>query len=451
MAGMHRPLFALALIATLGATPAGTTTGNAPKLDARISKIVAGVSAAHLRQLDERLVGFGTRNLYSETLNSPARGVYAARNWIRDQFNQIAAGSGGRMTVAFDTYVQTKANSMPRDAEVSSVVATLKGDDPNAPVYVISSHYDSRNSDGNDAVKDAPGADDNGSGTIAVIEAARVMAQTHFRSTIVFACFDGEEQGLFGSDHYAKVLHDAGARVLGNLNNDIIGNSRDFHGHSAPYVVRLYSEAIPLGADRASVNRAFAENDSPSRELARFVSETAQAYVRPMQVPLQYMDDRWGRGGDEESFAKQGFPAVRLVEPYENYEHQHQDIRVENGIQYGDLLQYVDFPYVARATQVNVAALAALALGPEPPQNVGEDRSGFTYVTRLKWDAAPNAAGYEVVYRGLTDPQWTGVRAVGNVTSVTLPMNKDYYHFGVRSVDSSGLHSYAVHPVPVKM
>jgi len=442
-------LFCLAV--TLGAAPAVPAAPAAAKPDARVAPMVAAVSADHLRALDERLVAFGTRNLYSETLNSPSRGVYAARNWIRDEFNKAAEKSGGRMTVAFDTYVQPKANSMPRAVEVSSVVATLKGDDPDAPVYVLSSHYDSRNSDGNDPVKDAPGADDNGSGTIAVIEAARVMAQTHFRSTIVFACFDGEEQGLFGSDHYAKVLHDAGARVLGNLNNDIIGNSQDFHGHKSPYTIRLYSEAVPLGADRTSVNRAYSENDSPSRELARFASEATEEYVHPMKAPLQYMDDRWGRGGDEQSFTKQGFPAIRFVEPYENYEHQHQDIRVENGIQYGDLLQYVDFAYVARATQANVATLAALALGPEPPRNVGEDRAGFTYVTRLKWDAAPNAAGYEVVYRGLTDAQWTGVKAVGNVTSVELPMNKDYYHFGVRSVDANGLRSYAVAPVPVKM
>lgn len=440
-----RTFLLLFLAVTLGAAPV------TPKLDARIAGMVSAVSASHLRELDEHLVGFGTRNLYSERLTSTTRGVYASRNWIRGQFEEIARGSGGRMTVAFDTYVQKKERTMPRDVEVSSVVATLKGDDPNAPVYVMSSHYDSRNSDGDDPVKDAPGADDNGSGTVAVIEAARVMANTHFRSTIIFACFDGEEQGLFGSDHYAQVLHDAGARVLGNINNDIIGTSRDYHGHSAPYVIRLYSEAIALGGDRASVNRAYAENDSASRELARFVNETAESYVRPMKLPLQYMDDRWGRGGDEQSFTKQGFPAVRLVEPFEDYEHQHQNLRVENRVQYGDLLQYVDFPYLARATQVNVAALAALALGPEPPRNVGEDRAGFTYVTTLKWDAAPNAAGYEVVYRGLTDTQWTGVKAVGNVTTVTLPMNKDYYHFAVRSIDATGLRSYATYPVPVKM
>ena len=445
-----RTFFLFFLAVALGAAPA-TPVRTAPKLDARITAMVSAVSASHLRDLDEHLVGFGTRNLYSEKLASTTRGVYASRNWIRDRFEEIARGSGGRMSVAFDTYVQPKVRTMPRDAEVSSVTATLKGDDPGAPVYVMSSHYDSRNSDGNDPEKDAPGADDNGSGTSAVIEAAKVMAHTRFRGTIVFATFDGEEQGLFGSDHYAQVLHDAGARVLGNINNDIIGTSRDYHGHSAPYVLRLYSEAIPLGADRASVNRAYSENDSASRELARFVNETAESYVRPMKVPLQYMDDRWGRGGDEESFNKQGFPAVRLVEPFENYEHQHQNLRVENGVQYGDLLQYVDFPYLARATQVNVAALAALALGPEPPRNVGEDREGFTYVTRLKWDAAPNAAGYEVVYRGLTDVQWTGVKAVGNVTSVTLPMNKDYYHFAVRSIDADGLRSYAAYPVPVKM
>jgi hypothetical protein len=445
-----RTFFVIGLAAAL-ALPAGAQPAPASRLDPRISGMTGSVSAANLRALDERLVAFGTRNLYSETSANPNRGVYAARNWIRDQFQAIANSTGGRMTVAFDTYVQPKGPNVVRDVEVSSVIATLKGDEPDAPVYVMSSHYDSRNSDGNDPLKDAPGANDNGSATSAVIEAARVMARTHFRATIVFACFDGEEQGLFGSDHYAKVLHDTNVRVLGNLNDDIIGGSKDFHGHAAPYRIRLFSEALPLGAERAPINHANAENDSPSRELARFVQSTAEPYVKPMRVDLQYMDDRWGRGGDQQSFTRQGFAGVRFVEPFENYEHQHQDIRVEKGVQYGDLPRYVDFDYLARATKLNVAALAALALGPEPPSGVGEDRAGFTYVTKLKWTAAPGAVSYDVVWRSSTDVQWRGVKNVGNVTSVTLPMNKDYYQFGVRSVDASGLRSYAVHPVPVKM
>lgn len=436
----------VALCAPAAAQPAG-----AAQSDPRIDRMVTAVSASQLRALDERLVAFGTRNLYSEKLQNPNRGVYAARNWIRDRFQSIANGTGGRMTVTFDTYTQPKIENTTRPVEVSSVIATLKGDDPDGPVYVMSSHYDSRNSDGNDPVKDAPGADDNGSGTVAVIEAARVMAKQHFRATIVFACFDGEEQGLFGSDHYAKVLHDSGARVLGNLNNDIIGASQDHHGHSAPYTIRAFSEALPSEATRAAVNHSDLENDSPSRELARYVQTAVATYVRPLHVDLQYMDDRWGRGGDQQSFTKQGFAGVRFVEPFENYEHQHQDVRTEAAVSYGDLIQYMDFAYLERATKANVAALASLALGPEPPSNVGEDRSGFTYVTKLRWNAAPGAASYEVVWRSTTDAQWQHAKNVGNVTSVTLPMNKDLYHFGIRSVDGQGLRSVAVHPIAVKM
>jgi len=314
----------------------------------------------------------------------------------------------------------------------------------------MSSHYDSRNSDGNDSTLDAPGADDNGSGTIAVIEAAKVMSGTHFRGTIVFACFDGEEQGLFGSDHYAKVLKAAGTRVAADINNDIIGSSTGHAGQRAPGIVRLFSEALAPDAKLTTVNLVGMENDSPSRELARFVKEEAQAYVPAMTAELIYRSDRFLRGGDQQSFQAQGYPAVRFVEKYENYDHQHQTIRVENGMQYGDLLQYVDFDYVARVTRMNVAALATLALGPDAPATPQMVTSALGYDTTLRWKPAPGAVSYEVVWRETTAPMWQYAQNVGNVTQATVRVSKDDDILGIRSVDAAGRRSPAVYPLPVR-
>lgn len=270
MTNALRRIFTAALLLTLaGGTAIAQEDRPPPTVDPHIAAMLASVSADRLRANDQRLVGFGTRNLFSETLRSRTRGVFAARNWIADQFRGIARSSAGRLSVRFDTYVQAKTARTPRAAEVSSVIATLRGDDPLRGIYVMSSHYDSRNSEGNDATLDAPGADDNGSGVIAVLEAARAMAATHFRGTLVFACFDGEEQGLFGSDHYAKVLRASGTQVAADLNDDIIGASVGHDGEQSPNDVRLFSEALPAGATPRLVNAIGSENDSPARELAR--------------------------------------------------------------------------------------------------------------------------------------------------------------------------------------
>ncbi|MGZ3499025.1 MAG: M20/M25/M40 family metallo-hydrolase [Vulcanimicrobiaceae bacterium] len=451
----RRFYFMLALLAmTSGAFPVRAAT-DAPAVaqapvDSRITALVNAVSAGDLRSLDTKLVSFGTRNLFSDKTSTATRGVYASRAWIRSQFEEIARSTGGRMTVSYDTYVQPKTDRTPRAVEVSSVVAVLKGDDPDGRTYVMSSHYDSRNSDGNDPVLDSPGADDNGSGTVAVIEAAKVMSRTPFHGTIVFACFDGEEQGLFGSDHYAKVLKAAGADVEGNLNNDIIGASAGHDGEHGPDTVRLFSEALPPGAKLRSVDLIGTENDSPSRELARFVKTTSEQYVPPMQAQLVYRADRFLRGGDQESFQAQSFPAVRFVEKYENFNHQHQNIRVENGIQYGDLLQYCDFDYVARVTEMNVAALAALALGPKAPPDAEMLTKTLGYDTTLRWKAVPHAASYEFVWRETTSPVWQYSQDVGNVTQATLKISKDDYIIGVRAIDPEGHRSPVSYPTPVR-
>ena len=407
------------------------------------------VSAARLRSDDLALVGFGNRNAFSETSTSKTRGVFAARDWIAQQFRDISKANGGRLQVSLDTYLAPKTDRTPRAVTISSVIAVLPGDEPGGRTYVMSSHYDSRDSDGNDPIKDAPGADDNASAVSAVIEAARAMSGHHFHATIIFAAFDGEEQGLFGSDHYANVLKNQGAAVEGDLNNDIVGASRGHDGEYEPDIVRLFSEALPDDAKIAQVNARGSENDSPSRELARFIDATTARYV-PMHTLMIYRTDRFLRGGDEESFLQVGYPAIRFVEPHENFDHQHQDVRVQNGIQYGDLPQYVDFDYLARVTQTNVAALAALALAPGAPKDAKMLVAQLGYSSTLQWSPVPNAASYEIVWRKTTSVQWEQAKNVGNVTTATVPVSKDDYILGVRAIGANGLPSVVSYPTPYR-
>jgi len=421
-----------------------------PGPDPVIARIVGNVSPERLKADDARLVAFGTRNTFSEKLGTQ-RGVFAARSWIADQFREIAKTSHGRMTVAYDSYLQkADGKRIPRDVEISSVIATLKGDDPGGRTYVMSSHYDSRNSDNADATRDAPGADDNGSGTVAVLEAARVMADLPMHATIVFATYDSEEQGLFGSAHHAAVLKAAGADVEGDLNNDIIGASVGDQGEKNPGLVRIFSEALAAGSDPAKVNLIGNENDSPSRELARYALEVGDRYQPDFRGELIFRADRFLRGGDHESFNAVGFPAIRFVEPVENFAHQHQTVRTENGVQYGDLPQYMDFDYLARVTRYNVAVLASLAMGPGRPDSVRVLTKALDNRTQLTWMPVAGAATYEVVRRKTTDAVWTDVTEVGNVTAVTLPYSKDNWLFAVRAVDAQGRRGVPVFPLPVR-
>jgi hypothetical protein len=417
-------------------------------VDPAISAAIAQVSAERLRATDERLVAFGTRSTFSET-ETAGRGVFAARDWIVEQFKEIAAGAGGRMSVALDAYVQkADGKRVPRDVTISSVVATLKGDEPGGRTYVISSHFDSRNSDNADGSNDAPGADDNGSGTAAVLEAARVLADVPLHATVIFATYDAEEQGLFGSAHHAKALKDAGVDVQGDLNNDIIGASVGGKGEKNGDRIRIFSEALPVGSDPARVNVLGNENDSPSRELARFVAETGDIYVPGFHGQMIDRADRFLRGGDHLSFNKQGFAAIRFCEPVETFAHQHQDVWVEGGVQYGDLLEYMDFDYLARVTRYNVAVLASLARGPGRPAQAWINTAKLTNETTLGWSPVAGAARYEVVRRLTTEPVWTASQDVGPVTGVTLPYSKDEWLFGVRAVDANGHVGVVAYPVP---
>jgi Peptidase family M28 len=441
--------FTLAFVLCAGAPARGADIA-APPLDPAIAAALARISPAQLRATDERLVGFGTRSTFSEK-SAPGRGVFAARAYLVERFRQIAAASGGRMTVSLDSYTQPAdpKRRIPREVVISSVIATLKGDDPSGRTVVMSSHYDSRNSDNDDGAADAPGADDNGSGTSAVVEAARVLAGIPMHATVVFACFDSEEQGLFGSGHFAQGLKTAGVPVEGDLNNDIVGASVGDDGVKRDDTIRIFSEAVPAGANVPRLNAVGAENDSPSRELARFAKETSDAYATGLRGDLVFRADRFLRGGDHESFNEAGFPALRFTEPRETFAHQHQNVRTENGVQYGDLLEFVDFDYLARVTRYNAAALAALALAPAPPKT-SVDTKELTNDTTLFWDAVPRAVRYEVVRRASTEPTWTSVQDVGDVTRVTLPFSKDNWQFGVRSVDAQGHRSPAAYPTPAR-
>lgn len=417
---------------------------------APIGSMVAAAQADRLRATVDRLVAFGTRNDFSERTSTRDRGVFAARDWIAGRFQVIAAASNGRMSVAFDTYLQPKTAKTPRAVLESSVIATLRGTQPGR-VYVMSSHFDDCNGRCTDGIGPAPGADDNASSVAAVLEAARVMAGTRFRGTILFACFDGEELGLWGSNHYARQLAARRVPVLAVLNNDIIGNSIGGDGTSEPNVIRVFSEALPVGADIARVNLVGSENDSPSRELSRFIAETVPIYVSGFEVRQIFRSDRFMRGGDQQSFQDAGYSsAVRFVEAHENFAHQHQDVRMQDGIQYGDLAQYIDAQYLRRATQANVAALATLALGPASPSDVRMVLRHLGYDSTLRWKRAADAVSYEILWRATDAAQWEHARDVGDVTEATVPVSKDDYILGVRSVDSNGLRSPAVYPVAVR-
>ena len=415
-----------------------------------IAAMVDAVQATRLKDTVDRLVAFGTRNDFSERTSSRDRGVFGARDWIAGQFASIAAGANGRMSVALDSYLQPKTPRTPRAVTESSVIVTLRGDEPGR-VYIMSSHFDDCDGRCTDGAGVAPGADDNGSSVAAVLEAARVMASTRFRGTIVFACFDGEELGLWGSNHYAHEIAARRVPVLAILNDDIIGNSVGGDGASEPNVVRVFSEAIPAGSEVARVNLVGSENDSPSRELARFVAEVVSAYVPDFTVRQIFRSDRFMRGGDQESFQAVGYSAaIRFVESHENFTHQHQDVRVVDEVQFGDLPQYIDAAYLRRATQGNVAALATLALGPAPPSDVQMPLRRLGYDSTLQWKPAADAVAYEIVWRASDAPQWEYSRNIGNATSAIVPASKDDYICGVRSVDSNGRRSPAVYPVAVR-
>jgi peptidase M28-like protein len=425
-------------------------------MNTAINSIVRQIDAGNIERTIRQLVAFGTRNTLSEQ-NDPKRGIGAARDWLYAEFLKAAEASNGRMSVEKQSYEQQKAQRVPQPTIVTNVVATLKGSQPEATdrIYVVSGHYDSMCNSPTDAKCDAPGANDDASGTAAVLEMARVMAKFEFDATIVFMAVAGEEQSLLGSTHFAEQAKQKNWNIDGMFTNDIIGNTLGGNGVRNRNTVRVFSEGVPSNETPAEANTRRSvggENDSASRQLARFIKETTEQFVPQMNAMLVYRRDRYGRGGDHIPFLERGFPAVRFTETNEEFRHQHQNVRVENGVQYGDLPQFVDFAYVANVARVNAAALARLAYAPSRPKGV-TIVSRLSDDTELRWEAnkEPDLYGYEIVWRETWAATWGGVRAVGNVTSFTLKgMSKDNYFFGVRAVDKEGNRSPVTFPRPVR-
>jgi hypothetical protein len=423
----------------------------------QIARSAHEIDARNIERTIRKLVSFGTRNTLS-LQNDPNRGIGAARDWLFSEFSKVAEQSGGRMTVEKQTFEQSKAARVPEPTMITNVVATLKGTQPESTgrAYIVSGHYDSMCTSPTDATCDAPGANDDASGTAAVLEMARVMAKYEFDATIIFMAVAGEEQGLLGSTYAAEQAKQKGMDIEAMFTNDIIGSSLGGNGVRDAHTVRVFSEGVPSNEkpEEATVRRGVGgENDSAPRQLARFIKETGERYVPRMRVMMVYRRDRYLRGGDHIPFLERGFAAVRFTEPNEDYRHQHQNVRIENEVQYGDLLQFDDFNYIANVARVNAASLAALALAPARPKNVGLVTTRLTNDTDLKWDAnkEPDLAGYEIVWRDTTSPVWTNSRAVGKVTSFTMKaMSKDNYFFGVRAVDKQGNKSPVSFPHPVR-
>jgi hypothetical protein len=432
----------------------------APRRNAEIARMLSEIDARNVERTIRKLVSFGTRNTLSAQDN-PARGIGAARDWLFAEFQQAAAASGGRMTVEKQSYLQEAQppprGRVPKPTTLTNVVATLRGTQPESAgrVYVVSGHYDSMCTSPTDAECDAPGANDDASGTAAVLEMARVMAKRSFDATIVFMAVPGEEQGLLGSTHFAEEAKKSGMNIEGMFTNDIVGNSLGGNGVRDRKTLRVFSEGVPSNEteEEARTRRSVGgENDSASRQLARFIKEVGDTYLKDFQVKLFYRRDRYGRGGDHIPFLERGYAAVRFTEPNEDFNHQHQNVRTENGTQYGDLPEFVDFEYVANVARANCAALASLASAPARPKNVGINTRRLSVDTDLQWDAnaEPDVAGYEIVWRDTTEPLWTNSRWVGSVTSYTAKgMSKDNYFFGVRAVDREGNRSPVSYPRPV--
>ena len=424
--------------------------------DSDLRAMLGEVDPRRIQATILRLTQFGTRHTASSQTD-PVRGIGAATAWVFAQMQAIATTSSGRMTVQQQTFVQPVSSNIPVPTTITNVIATLKGTASPERFYVITGHLDSRVTDVLDFTSDAPGADDDASGVAVVLELARLFATRQFPGTLVFATVAGEEQGLYGSTFMAAQMAAAGNDVQGMFSNDIVGASQGWDGTKPdPHTVRMFLEGIPTAATASEISlmqSVGGENDGGSRQLGRFVQEVAPFELTGMNIRLIWRRDRYLRGTDSLSFQGHGYPAARITEPRENFNHEHQNTRVVNGVQLGDLIQYVDFDFVARVAKVNGAALWALANSPSTPKNLlihvapPVNFAGINN-TVLSWNANPesNLAGYEVVMRETTSPDWTNVIKVGNVTAATLDIAKDNVQFGLRAVDTAGNRSPVAFP-----
>ena len=433
-----------------------TTFGQVALYDPEIKKMVSEISSENMEATVKKLVSFGTRHTLSDTKSS-TRGIGAAQRWVKSEFDNYAKLSNGRLTSEIDYFtIKADGRRIKNDSQLGNVMATLKGTDATDDrVLIISGHLDSRASDVMDSTIDAPGANDDGSGVAAMMELAKIMCKREFPFTIIFVAVVGEEQGLYGAKHLADKAKDQNWNVIAMINNDMIGNSlssgTQLRDNSQ---VRVFSETIPYleteaeAKIRKSTNR---DNDSPSRQLARYIKSVTNQYVEQLDIKLVYRNDRFLRGGDHTPFSQNGFTAIRFCEMNENFDHQHQTVRKENNIQYGDLPEFMDFEYMKKVACSNLATLSNLAWSPKAPKNVGIEVKEVTNFSVLNWNKPEGKPiyGYNILIRETSSPIWEKSIFVKG-TKAEIPYSKDNYFFAVQSVDELGHSSLPVFPVPIR-
>jgi len=422
--------------------------------DPVIDQMVNEVSADSLESYVKKLVSFGTRHTLS-TQKSPSKGIGAARNWVLHCFNEFAKNADGRLAAMIDTITLSPDNRrVNRPVLLGNVVALLKGTDTSDKrILIISGHLDSRRTNIMDSTGDAPGANDDASGVAAVLECARVMSKKSFPATIIFVAMSGEEQGLLGAHFMAEKAKKEKWNIEAVLNNDIMGSNNSNETNIIENTkVRVFSEAFSVqdtGRKALAIRSLGLENDGPARQLARYIKETGEKYVDNLEIVLVYRYDRFLRGGDHIPFANLGYPSVRISEMNENYFHQHQDVRKENEVQYGDLPGYMDFEYLRKNTCMNLASLANLAKSTSVPQEVKVETVKLTNLTNLNWKIPKTGKvkGYFVLMRETTSPVWQK-KYFTTGTKMDLPFSKDNYFFAVQSVTINGNESLPVVPIP---
>jgi Zn-dependent M28 family amino/carboxypeptidase len=446
----------LPCLAQSAATP---VSADARIADPHIADAIKQVSADRIQQTIEKLVSFGNRSTISpqdEESIKAGRGVGAAREWIKAEFERYSKDCGGCLEVKTDAFTEQPGDRIKNPTEITNVYAVLRGSDPAQAnrIVLVTGHYDSRNSDTFNGTDPAPGANDDGSGTAVSLECARVLSKAflnkvRFPATIIFLTVAGEEQGLNGSKHFAQMAKQQAWKLEAVLNNDIVGGDRN--PRQDPSVVRVFSEGIPAAATEAEIRRLRAlggESDSASRELARYVADIGRTYDTGVKPLLVFRLDRFLRGGDHYSFNQQGFTAVRLTEFAEDYNHQHQNVRSENGIEYGDLPKFVNYDFAVHVTRLNAVTLAALASAPAPPTSVKILTKQLENDTTLTWEPSADATGYEVIWRSTSAPDWEHLQTVTGGTRATLKVSKDNVIFAVRALDAAGHRSLPVVPEP---
>ena len=423
--------------------------------DPQIENMLRSVSADSLKSYILKLVSFGTRNTLS-TQTDTKRGIGAARNWVLNRFNEFAKESGGRLTAYIDTItLQPDGRRINRPVVLGNVVATLKGTDPeDNRIFMISGHLDNMRTNVMDSTGDAPGANDDASGVAALMECARVLGKHAFPATIIFVAFSGEEQGLLGANNMADKAKKQNWNIEAILNNDIMGSNNSNETNIISNTkVRVFSEGLSVldtGRNATSVRSLGLENDGKARQLARYIKETGERYVDNLEVVMVYRNDRFLRGGDHTPFVLKGFAAIRICEMNENYTRQHQNVRLEDGIQYGDLPEYLDYEYLRKNACLNLCNLANLAKSPSLPQEVRIDTRKLTNFSALSWKAPKSgkAKGYFVLIRETTSPVWEKKFFTTDL-KIELPYSKDNFFFAIQSVSEDGNEGLAVVPLPI--